>query len=220
MRLFVEAFNSREAYIESVMEEFDETDKLEKIMSSGPEIRVPGFVYDDNGDIETVENADNHEFDYNNSILEVCDIIENLDDINITKYVKLFEKDKDASVGMHIARIKALAKRNSKNLTPFPPVKSYPTQVKSSTKTFTRLTSSESVGASNTISGYCMLINVKHMSEEAKSRILDVLGREDLLGEAHDEEHGGSGLEDDDLLPSQDFPNLFQSQTSETLLNI
>ena len=64
-----------------------------------------------------------------------------------------------------------------------------------------------------------MLINVKHMSEEAKIRILDVLGREDLFGEAHDEEHGGSGLEDDDLLPSQDFPNLFQSQTSETLLH-
>ena len=219
MRLFVEAFNSREAYIESVMEEFDETDKLENIMSSGPEIRVPGFVYDDNGDIETVENADNHEFDYNNCILEVCDIIENLDDINITKYVKLFEKDNDASVAIHIARIKALAKRNSKNLTPFPPVKSYPTQVKSSTKTFTKLTSSESVGASNTSAGYCMLINVKHMSEEAKIRILDVLGREDLFGEAHDEEHGGSGLEDDDLLPSQDFPNLFQSQTSETLLH-
>ena len=34
MSLFVEAFNSRENYIDSVMVEFDETDELEKQMSS------------------------------------------------------------------------------------------------------------------------------------------------------------------------------------------
>ena len=32
--LFVEAFHSRESYIEAVMTEFDETDKLEKKMST------------------------------------------------------------------------------------------------------------------------------------------------------------------------------------------
>ena len=41
--LFLEAFHSREAYVESLMEEFDETDRLEKIMSSGNAMSVPGF---------------------------------------------------------------------------------------------------------------------------------------------------------------------------------
>ena len=40
--LFVEAFNSREAYIENVMEEFDETDRIEEMMSSGTAIKIPG----------------------------------------------------------------------------------------------------------------------------------------------------------------------------------
>ena len=42
-RLFVEASNSRESYIEAVMNEFDKTDKIEKIMTSGPAIKVPGL---------------------------------------------------------------------------------------------------------------------------------------------------------------------------------
>ena len=41
-RIFVEAFNSRETYLEGLIE----ADKLEKKMSSGPAIKVPGFPYD------------------------------------------------------------------------------------------------------------------------------------------------------------------------------
>ena len=104
-----------------------------------------------------------------------------MDEVNITKYVKVFEKDNDINVAIHNARVKALAKRKDISLTPFPSVKCYTPQVKSSTKTFTRLTSALSSGAANTSAGYCMLINIKHMSEEAKSRILGVFEREDIL---------------------------------------
>lgn len=215
MSLFVEAFNSREAYIESVMAEFDETDELEKKMSSGPTIKVPGFVYDDDDDDDADANTESHVFDLNNCVLEVCNIIEDLDDVTKTKYVKVFDKDNDISIGIHNARVKALAKRKDVSLTPFPSVKFYPAEVKSATKTFTKLTSTSSTGAANTSAGYCMLINIKHMNEEAKSTILGIFGRDDVIDDQVTvEEH-----DEDDLLPSQDFPNLFQSQTSETLLH-
>ena len=47
-----------------------------------------------------------------------------------------------------------------------------------------------------------MLINIKHMSEEAKSRILGVFEREDILDQVNMEENGDSISEDFDLLPS------------------
>ena len=61
-----------------------------------------------------------------------------------------------------------------------------------------------------------MLINIQHLKVEARQKLLEVLGKEDL--EAAEDVHDNS-CNDGDLLPSQDFPNHFQSQTSETLLH-
>ena len=216
--LFVEGFNSREAYVESLMEEFDETDRIEKMMSTGNALKVPGFIYDDD-DTTTEAEESTTEFDINNCMLEVADIIEDLGPVDKSKYVKVFEKDGEASVGIHNSRIKALANRKSGLLSPFPQsVKFYPKQVKSGTKTFTKLTATSSVGASNTSAGYCMMINVVHLSSEVKSRILAVLGRDDLFDEALAQDETNEDSEGD-LIQSQDFPNMFQSQTSETLLH-
>ena len=225
-RIFVEAFNSRETYLEGLMEEFDETDKLEKKMSSGPSIKVPGFLYDDDDDENEssadVENLETNSFDFNNCMMEVSDIVEDLEEVERSKYVKVFEKNGEVSIGIHITRIKALAKRKESTLTPLPVnVKSYPPEVKCATKTFTKLTSLSSVGASNTSAGYCMLINVKNMSGQAKERILGLFGR---IAEANDDElinneDAINSMDEGDLIQSQDFPTIYQSQTRDTLLN-
>ena len=65
--LFVEAFHSREAYVESIMEEFDETGRLEKQMSSGNAMNVSGFVFDEDDDNSVdSKTTSNEEFDFNN----------------------------------------------------------------------------------------------------------------------------------------------------------
>ena len=217
--LFVEAFHSREAYVESVMEEFDEIDKIEKKMATGNTIKVPGFVYDEDDDkSEDSIISSNEEFDYDNCVLEISEIIEDLNQVDKSKYVKIFEKDGEASVGIYNTRIKALAKRKSALLSPFPlNVKGYPKQVKSGTKTFTKLTSTSSVGAANTSAGYCMIMSIKYLSLEARSRMLTILERDDLLDEPGSIDDTLS--DEGDLLLSQDFPNMYQSQTSETLLH-
>ena len=90
--------------------------------------------------------------------------------------------------------------------------------MKSGTQAFTKLTASSNVGQANTAAaaGYCMLINIRHLTSEARIKILEVLGKEDLphAGAIVDEEEDNC-----DLLASQDFPNHFQSQTAETLLH-
>ena len=148
--------------------------------------------------------------------MEISELVAGLDPVDMTKYVKLFEKDGESRVGIYNSRIKALAKRKSFPLSPFPPVKLYPKEVKSGTQAFTKLTASSNVGQANTAAGYCMLINIQHLSSEARIKILEVLGKEDLPhdGTLIDEEE-----DDCDLLASQDFPNHFQSQTAETFLH-
>ena len=91
--LFVEAFHSREVYIESVMVEFDETDKLEKMMSSGPSIKVPGFIYDDDDDtIEENSYTPEADFDINNCVLEVSELVEDLDEVDKTSILRFLKK--------------------------------------------------------------------------------------------------------------------------------
>ena len=68
-QLFVEIFNSREAYTESVMKEFDETDKLEKKMMTGTAFKVPGF------DDETSE-SESESFNVSNFCVSVADVVE------------------------------------------------------------------------------------------------------------------------------------------------
>ena len=101
-------------------------------------------------------------------------------------------------------------------LSQFPSAKNYPGHIKSGTQAFTKLTASSSVGQGNTAAGYCMLINIQHLEVEARQKLLEVLGKEDL--EAAENLHEDT-YNDEDLLPSQDFPNHYQSQTSETPLH-
>ena len=159
-------------------------------------------------------------FDIDNFIMEVSEIIEDLDELESSKYVKLFQaKDGESSIGIHNSRIKALAKRKAVPLTIPSTVKAYPKEVKSGTKTFTKLTASSSVGSSNTSAGYCILINIKFFSYEARARILSILNKEEFNQNDDLETDESLNTDDCDLVPSQDFPSLFQSQTLETLMH-
>ena len=84
------------------------------------------------------------------------------------------------------------------------------------------MTATINTGAANTGAGYCMLINVKDMNIDSKVRILDVLGRDDLLPDQNrvESEENDTDVDDNgDLVASQDYPNYFQSQTADTLLH-
>jgi hypothetical protein len=145
------------------------------------------------------------EFDFNNCILEICEIIENLSQVDKSKYVKLFEKDDEATVGIQHGKVKALARKKSAKLSPIPQSgKRYPKEVKSGCKTFTKPGSTSSVGRHNTTSGYCLLIDIKDLSMEARGRIVNVLQKDDL-GSVED-----NLSKESDLEPSQDFQTVYK----------
>ena len=221
-QLFVEIFHSREAYTDSVMKEFDETDKLEKRMMTGTTFKVPGFD-DDISDSES-ERFITESFNVSNFCASVADVVESETEHEKTKYLKIFEKDGDYSLGVHNTRMKALAKRKSKSIV-FPKIDKDNVQgVKFGTKTFTRIDSTSSIGAANTSAGYCTLIDIKVLSDEVRTKLLSLLNREDLLGIEISTCTGNefaniSNEDNDELLASQDFPTMFQSQTTQTLLH-
>ena len=117
-------------------------------------------------------------FDFNNFILEVCSIIENLNYVDKTKYVKVFEeKDGEASIGILHTKVKILARKMSTKLSPIPhSVKDFPRDVKTGCKTFTKQNSTSSIGLNNTTSGYCMLVNIQGLSLETRDKVWRVLG--------------------------------------------
>jgi predicted RNA-binding Zn-ribbon protein involved in translation (DUF1610 family) len=156
----------RNDYVESELNKFGENDFESAV-------NVTEFVNDDGNFVDNTSKS-HEEFNFNNCILEICDIIKNLSQVDKSKYVKVFEKD-----GEH-AKIKALARKKSAKLSPIPQsAKRYPKEVKSGIKTFTKPGAISSVGSANTTSGYCLLINIKDLSMEARERILDVLQKDD-----------------------------------------
>jgi len=125
---------------------------------------------------EDTTSKSNDKFDFNSCILEVCEIIKSLSQVDKTKYVKVFEKDGEASVGIQHNKVKALARRKSAKLSPIPhSMKNFPKEVRSGCKTFTKSDSASSVGASNTTSGYCLLIHTTDLSSEARQKVWAVL---------------------------------------------
>ena len=191
-------------------------------MASGLNIVFPGFVYD--GDESDISETDNQEkdFDFNKCITEISELIHDLSEIDKSKNVKLFDKQGVKSVGFHISKIRTFAQKQSKHLSKIPSnVKTYPKQVKCATKTFTKMSAISNVGASNTGAGYCMLIDIRELNSEAKSKILNVLGKTDDQDETENVllQPATEEVEEAELLPSQDFPNCFQSQTLDTLLH-
>ena len=176
--LFVEAFQSRESYVETVMDEFDETDRIEEKMSSGTVLDVPGYVYDDDDRENSGHNttaSTNKVFDIDASLVEISELVAGLDPVDMTKYVKLFEKDGESRVGIYNSRIKALAKRKSFPLSPFPPVKLYPKEVKSGINSILSCRPGQHCG-------WLLYAhqNSKQHNSEARIKILEVLGKEDL----------------------------------------
>ena len=104
-----------------------------------------------------------------------------LDELEKSKYTKLFVKENEYTIGIHNTRIKALAKRKSYALSIPSNVKLFPKEIKSGTKIFTKMEANSSSGSANTSAGYCLLINVKNLSTESRRQILCALNRDDLF---------------------------------------
>ena len=217
-KLFVEAFDSRDRYIDSLMEHLNRVDEIEASMTVGKPMKLPGWTCEDDVpsevEIETTgdETVDD---DVDKIVMDTLDIVEDMDEVEISKYVKVFQKG-DISLAVQHTKVKTLAKQKNQPVPKFKSQKkSYPPFVTLKTETFTRMSAENNTGAENTKAGFCTSFIIAKLYEETQDRIklMFGLGDDALLVE-------GDGDEDDlemDPTASQDYPMYSQSQSAETL---
>ena len=214
-KLFVEAFDSRDKYIESLMKHLDRVDEIEAAMAVGKPMNLPGWTCDDDVpsevDMETAveERLDN---DVDKIVMDTLDIVDDMDEVEMSRYVKVFQKG-DISLAVQHTKLKTLAKQKNQPVPKFrSQKKSYPPFVTLKTETSTRLSAVSTSGAENTKSGFCTSFIIGSLREETQDRIKLMFGLGDALP---------GDVDDDDMevdpTASQDYPMYSQSQSSETL---
>ena len=219
--LFVEAFSSRDEYIDLVMIALDRVDEIEAEMKEGKPMKLPNWTFDSAtpDDDQEVERSGNQKevpsVNVDKIVMDTLDVIEGLDEIERSKYVKIF-RNEEVTVAIQHTKVKSLAKEKGKPLPKFlSQKKNYPVFVTLKTETFTKLISTSCRGATNTCPGFCTSITVSKLSFDTKQALNDIFGLGDdaLLMEV-------DGQDDSlEMEPgaSQDYPMYSQSQSAETL---
>ena len=175
--LFVEAFSSRDYFIDFLMKALDRVDEVEASMSDGVSMKMPSWVYGDGvEEDQEVTSAilamtKDPTFDINKLVGDTLDIIEGLSSVDKTKYVKVFHHN-EATVGIHHTKVKSLAKEKGLATPKFlTQKKNYPGFVTLKTETFTKMSASSSHGTVNTGPGFCTSIILHKLSPEIRLRV-------------------------------------------------
>ena len=219
-QLFVEAFGSREFYIEQVMRELDKTDALEEKLSMNKlNMKFTRNFAGQLGDDEEEEGVaeEHNETSKKGSLEEVIDnTMMFLDDLQEnhekSRYVKVFtEKTGIVNIGICHPRINLVLKQKKRR-----PL-NFPSEFKTGTKTFTSMTATTTSGRSNTVSAFCTLTEMKKIPQEQCVKLFSKLGED--IPKSSEVPKQTDQADDQALIFSQDFPTLQHSTTSQTMLH-
>ena len=219
--LFVEIFSSRDNYINSVMKALDRIDEVEASMVEGQTLSIPNWTFGDADFDEEVDEVNPavarqdlvNEANVDSLVMDTFDVIDGLNDIERSKYVKVFDKDA-LTLAIQHTKVKTLAKQTGKQIPNFlAQSKNYPSYVNLKTEAFTKLTATINRGASNTSAGFCTSIMINKLNVDTRKRIQEMFAISDdaLLMEVDADE------QEVDPLASQDYPMFSQSQSTDTL---
>ena len=215
--LFVEVFSSKNDYIDLVMRAMDRTDEIEALLCDGKTLSIPGWTYDGEDGDESDEaptrtrKESSSEVDVDELVLSCLNLVTDLNEVDRSKYIKVFSKDEGLILGIQHTKLKNYAKENDKIVPKFQAQsRFYPSFVTLKTEAFTKVKSTSSRGASNTQAGFCTSVIIGKLNMITRKRIQELFGlTDDVL------------LMDDDIsedpLASQDYPMFSQTQSEETL---
>ena len=135
-QLFVEIFLSRDSYIEMFNVAMDRIDEVEAAMREGSPMNLPAWI--DERTTETEEEPLTAPRDLSDDINEIVqdtlNIVASLNDVDKTKYVKVFNNNK-ATLAIQHTKVKSLAKELGASVPKFKAQKkNYPNFVKLKTK--------------------------------------------------------------------------------------
>ena len=194
------------------MEALDKTDEVEKLLvdkSSQNSLELPvmedGPMPENSFPAGPVITPDDH---INEVVKDTIELVKEMDDIERSKYVKLFNSESTTILGIQHPRVKNLAKQKVMKIPSFSlQSKQYPPYVTLKARQFTKMSSTASHGASNTAPGFCTSVVLKRLSPETKTLVgkLFNIEDEDLLSTDTEEL-------DDDYVISQENTQSSQSQ--------
>ena len=220
--IFVEIFDSRDAYIEVLMKALDRVDEVEATMTEGTPMAMPSWIYDDNNVANeeegnaTTDAPSGSISDIDKLVMDTLDVIDDMNEVDKTKFVKIFHAHETTFAIQH-TKVKTLAKEKGLPIPKFlTQKKNYSSFVTLKTETFTKMTALGSRGSGNTGPGFCTSILLNRLSSETKSRILESLGvsNDEVVTETLEDPEDNLDL---DPAASQDYPQFTQSQSTETL---
>ena len=216
--LFVEVFSSKNDYIDLVMRAMDRTDEIEALLCDGKTLSIPGWTYDGEDGDESDEaptrtrKESSSEVDVDELVLSCLNLVTDLNEVDRSKYIKVFSKDEGLILGIQHTKLKNYAKENDKIVPKFQAQsRFYPSFVTLKTEAFTKVKSTSSRGASNTQAGFCTSVIIGKLNMITRKRIQELFGLTDDVLLMDDDEIS------EDPLASQDYPMFSQTQSKETL---
>ena len=209
----VEAFESRQAFEDYLMTALDKTDEVERLMADNTAAQPIGLSSLEEEPERTevaAENSLSPEELMNDIVKDSLLLVEGMNEVDMSKYVKLFHSDSTTVLGIQHPKVKILAKEKNEKMPNFSHQrKKYPDYVSVKPRQFTKINSTSSHGASNTCAGFSTSVALKKLNGENKILVKRIfkLDSEELM--ASDEEEP---MDFDENL-SQEYTQYVQSQS-------
>ena len=221
-QMSVEIYNSRDFYIDSLMNALDKTDEVEASMKEGQSMNFPPWILDgsDSNDVDSISDAASSSYaehidsGIDNLVLETLNVIKELSRVDKSKHVKMFTAS-ESSLGIRHTKVKSRAKELGLPVPKFLTQKKlYPRYVTLKTETFTKMDAFDNHGTANTTAGFCTSIVFAKLSSDTQTKVLECLEMTNDDVVQNPIEYCDVELDD---FASQDYPEFTQSQSSNTL---
>ena len=188
-QMFVEAFKDKEQFLNNLVFELEDCLRLEEKMSSGARMVTPEFLADEDDDKNVNENVINvsKEFEVNDFVKTTCQLLEGKTSLEISRLVKIFLVGGKTLLGIYHPGVKKEAENQGLPIVKIPPPKKYPAHVKSGIQIFSKLDSTSMNGKANTVTRVCIMTELKHLKEEARMTVCNLLNFDSMIVTGGDE---------------------------------
>ena len=153
-----EAFDSKQAFEDMLMSALDKTDEVERLMTE--DSSAPNRSTNEDFEKSTVPQDTSMSPDelINDIVKDSLHLVDGMNEVEMSKYVKLFHSNSSTVIGIQHPKVKDLAKdKNAKMPNYSHQRKKYPDFVTVKPRQFTKLNSTSCHGASNTCAGFQLL---------------------------------------------------------------
>ena len=110
-KLYVEVFKSQETFEDLLMQALDKTEEVEQLMTEEVRAPVSSVQHEEIQEKEINKEAFSPDELINEIVKDTLSLVENLNEVELSKYVKLFHSESTTLLGIQQPKVKMLAKQ-------------------------------------------------------------------------------------------------------------